>query len=574
MLTPVTPAERRQAQDLADALDTGRPPRDAALLPLVELAGSLRPAAVGPSADFRLALRAELMREAGTTASVLPAQRDGRREGTPPRAPDRPSRVGRRDRPLRIRRRLVASAAVLTIIAGGAGTAAATQGALPGDLLYPVKRWIEDVETNFSGTAEHRGLTLLRAATARMDEAEELVDGQPLSPSDSARVHKVRTALTGLDAAASEGVRILNTVAADSGRPDLRDKVAAFSDATAARLLELAPLLPEDLQTDALEIAESLGGYQQQAATSCVGCGEGASTAAVSSSTPAGETLPSTVVNEPDESIRSFGRLVDVAVTPRRSLSAAPHGATASVDEQASQDNGSGVVDEGVGTVDEPVEDAIDSVVAAQPVAVSDLTDAEEDVTLTAPSDEAPAEATDEAAEDSDDAAEDTGEEIADDSVEDPADDTEDPADDTEDPADDTDDTDDTEDPADDTEDPADDTEDSEDPADDTDDSEDPADDTEDTEDPADDTDDTDDSEDPADDTDDTEDPADDTDDTEDPADDTDDTDDTADPADDTDDTEDPADDTEGVTVTDDAGGIPHLEAGWLAMDRLSEPVR
>src|SRR5690349_13297026 len=113
---------------------SGRAPRDAEIASLVSCAEQLcAAAAVEPSAEFRVGLRDRLMTEA---ASVLVTSPEPVRTATKPAVSvPRPGR-----------RRLAGATAALIGAVSAVSLIGSSASALPGDVLYPVKRTVENVE--------------------------------------------------------------------------------------------------------------------------------------------------------------------------------------------------------------------------------------------------------------------------------------------------------------------------------------------------------------------------------------------------------------------------------------------
>jgi len=82
-----------------------------------------------------------------------------------------------------IHARVLAPAMVLLVVFVGAGTAAAAQGSLPGDFLYPVKVSInESIEVALATTPVARAEVSAKVALRRVEEAEALAAKGTLTP--------------------------------------------------------------------------------------------------------------------------------------------------------------------------------------------------------------------------------------------------------------------------------------------------------------------------------------------------------------------------------------------------------
>jgi hypothetical protein len=140
---------------------SGRAPGDEHIAELVRFAEGLCEAAVAePSPTFRESLRTQLMTEAETVLVPLAAK-----TSTPPARASRP-----------VRRRVAGLTAAMVASAGVVGLVASSASAVPGEMLYPVKRSVESVELALHRDDASRGSFQLRQAAERLAEARELSD--------------------------------------------------------------------------------------------------------------------------------------------------------------------------------------------------------------------------------------------------------------------------------------------------------------------------------------------------------------------------------------------------------------
>lgn len=95
--------------------------------------------------------RAPVEAEADLAVRLTPRQRRGSRE-----------------------RRLAALVGGFAVVSATGSMAMAAQDALPGDVLYPVKRAIENAQTNLQRDGASKADTLIAHAEARLDEVQEL----------------------------------------------------------------------------------------------------------------------------------------------------------------------------------------------------------------------------------------------------------------------------------------------------------------------------------------------------------------------------------------------------------------
>ena len=216
-----------------------------------------------PRAEFVRDLRERLMAAAET--DLVPA------------APAAPQTVAAH----RARRRLATVAAATVFVGGTAGMAAAAQGTLPGDSLYPVKRGLENIQLQLNTSDAARGRDLLGQASTRLHEAQELL----AKPRTSGRDDLVDDALADAANNANAGADLLFTSYQRShSEGDIAD-VRAFASNQVGTLKELA--------SDGVEgggplgqIGDALAAIDQQARVLCSAC----------SDLPA-VTLPSNVIS-------------------------------------------------------------------------------------------------------------------------------------------------------------------------------------------------------------------------------------------------------------------------------------
>src|SRR4051794_21249502 len=165
-MTPLFPA-RRSAERFDSLVEGGRRDDvDPATSDLLELVGALRSVPESqPRPEFVADLRDRLMVAAATELKPAPATL---------RVRDDVARLT--VKPVRSRRERRIGIAVATVAVMGATTsmAFASQGAIPGDALYPLKRAIENTEAGFSRGDDAKGEAILGNASERLDEVGKL----------------------------------------------------------------------------------------------------------------------------------------------------------------------------------------------------------------------------------------------------------------------------------------------------------------------------------------------------------------------------------------------------------------
>ena len=164
-----------------------RDSRDAELLELVGALQSVSRAEARPA--FVADLRERLMLAAETELVV----------------PDSPAaltdRLTVRTRRTPRERRLAVALGGIAIVGATTSMAVAAQGALPGDVLYPLKRAMENAEAGFSVSDEAKGSTILENASGRLDEVDRLTQEDEV---DAAAVSQTLTAFADQATEASE----------------------------------------------------------------------------------------------------------------------------------------------------------------------------------------------------------------------------------------------------------------------------------------------------------------------------------------------------------------------------------
>jgi hypothetical protein len=266
-----------EAQRFADALD-GRTAKDDHVADLVRFAESLCEAAVAePTPAFRDSLRAQLMADAAT---VLVA--------TPP-TPRRPVAV--EPAPSAARRRLAGATAALVASAGVVGLVASSASAVPGEMLYPVKRSVESAELALHRGDASRGSFQLAQASERLAEARALsADGR--SPDLIAQT------LDDFATSAVTGSSQLFDDFSTTGAKKSVQEVNSFAAASSTDLSRLSSELPDDIAGIGDSLAAASAAVTEvagQAANLCASC-DPADIGALSSIAPLAKNVPTPAV--------------------------------------------------------------------------------------------------------------------------------------------------------------------------------------------------------------------------------------------------------------------------------------
>lgn len=245
-------AQRRadEFNDRIEAPSTGSAAtRDADLL---ELVGALRTVPqVTARPEFVADLRAQLMAEAAT--ALVPT------DTSKLRLPDR--------RPAR-ERRFAAVVGGIAIVGVTTGVAVASQGALPGDSLYPIKRAIESAHTGLSVGEGSKGTTMLSNASDRLREVDALAHQDDLA--DELRVADTLNTFTDQ---ATQATDLLLADYAHTGNASSIAKLRDFASASLDQLEALEPLVPASARDELIRAARVLEGIDSEAGQRCPSCG-------------------------------------------------------------------------------------------------------------------------------------------------------------------------------------------------------------------------------------------------------------------------------------------------------------
>ncbi|GAB7005898.1 hypothetical protein JCM18899A_33710 [Nocardioides sp. AN3] len=263
----MTPAfgSRRRAEQL-DALLEGRlteaPSAElGALAALVDEVRSLPE--VTPRAEFAASLRDRLMAEAPQALAIAPTDSSaasarltvgGRTAAT------RPARTSRE-------RRIGVAIAAFSLVGATGVSAMASQGSLPGDTLYPVKRLIEDARASLAMGEDAKADVLLSQARTRLDEAHEL------SARDEIDTAQVRHTLQDfVDTADHASTLVLADYAAHGDQQSI-EELHSFASKSLTSLSSLVGVLPTSLDGTLADVTNTLIAIDQSAAQACPACG-------------------------------------------------------------------------------------------------------------------------------------------------------------------------------------------------------------------------------------------------------------------------------------------------------------
>jgi len=229
--------------------DTGRE-RDAELL---EVVGALRAAPeVEPRPAYVADLRERLMAEAELVLSdverrlTLPAGQRSRRD-----------------------RRVAIAAGAIAFVGVSSSVAVASQGALPGDTLYPIKRAIEGASTSLTFDDVAKGDRMLDNASARLGEVQEL------SQRSSTTDEQFRDTLATFTSQSEEAADLLLDDYEDSGSSQGVEKLRVFTAESIETLSSLRDQLPAAALDSLQDAVGTLARIDDLASSLCPGCAGG-----------------------------------------------------------------------------------------------------------------------------------------------------------------------------------------------------------------------------------------------------------------------------------------------------------
>jgi len=247
---------RRGAERFNSLLDgereVVRAPRDVELLELVDALQSVAPVEARPT--FVADLRERLVLAAATELVV----------------PDSPAalteRLTVRSRRTPRERRLAIALGGFAIVGATTSMAVAAQSAIPGDVLYPLKRAMENVEAGISVSDEAKGSTILENASGRLDEVDQLAH------QDEVDAVAVSETLTAFADQATEASELLMADYAATGSEDSINELRDFAASSIEELAALEDVIPEGAEPALLDAAQALFEIDSLAANLCPLC--------------------------------------------------------------------------------------------------------------------------------------------------------------------------------------------------------------------------------------------------------------------------------------------------------------
>lgn len=222
---------------------------------LLELVAALR-AVPAPTArpDFVASLRTQLV----AAAEREPARIDG----------DLAARLTPKQRRGSRERRLAAVVGGFAVVSATGSMAMAAQDALPGDVLYPIKRAIENAETNLKSDGAAKADSLISHAESRLAETEELT-------ARGADADAVSATLQDFTDQAEQASNFALDDYAATGNEESIAHLREFAADSMDVLGALGPVVPEDSRAMLITASQTVRQIDLAAFELCPTCAEG-----------------------------------------------------------------------------------------------------------------------------------------------------------------------------------------------------------------------------------------------------------------------------------------------------------
>ncbi len=249
-------AGKRRAEEF-DALLSADPrvAADSEYAELLELVGSMRAVPdVEARPEFVADLRSQLMAAAATEQ--------------PARGVDRATalRLTPHHSHVRKERRIATVLGGFAVASATTSMAVAAQGAVPGDVLYPVKRAIENAQTNLQNDDSSRASTVLDHAERRLDEVVRL-------QADGADGAELTRALGDLTTQSDEAADLAIADYYDTGHTAGVEDVRSFAQRGISELTGISDDVPEDARPALVVAVQTLRQVDASGFQACPECG-------------------------------------------------------------------------------------------------------------------------------------------------------------------------------------------------------------------------------------------------------------------------------------------------------------
>ncbi|MBM0124382.1 DUF5667 domain-containing protein [Pimelobacter simplex] len=209
-------------------------------------------------------------------------------------------------------RRLAAVIGGFAVVSATGSMAMASQDALPGDVLYPVKRAIENAQTNLQPDGAAKADALISHAEARLGELRSLV-------ASDRGADEVNATLQDFTDQARQASEFALDDYATTGKSDRIADLRAFASESMDVLAGLGPVVPSDSRSLLITATQTIRQIDAAAWEACPSCADGAVT-----EVPDSATLPLSAVLRGDVA----ASVTEAAPLPTKKKDKAPQATT------------------------------------------------------------------------------------------------------------------------------------------------------------------------------------------------------------------------------------------------------
>jgi hypothetical protein len=167
-------------------------------------------------------------------------------------------------------RRLALAMGGFALVGATAALSVVAQGALPGDVLYPLKRGIESAHEGLSFGDQDKGATLLASASTRLEELRRLDSGDPGDAAD--RAEEIAATLDDFTDQATRASDHLLASYAETHDPVTVTGLRTFTASSMESLSELDGRLPASAEDEYVHAVTTLIRIDDEARLQCPEC--------------------------------------------------------------------------------------------------------------------------------------------------------------------------------------------------------------------------------------------------------------------------------------------------------------
>ncbi|KRC72323.1 hypothetical protein ASE20_06795 [Nocardioides sp. Root240] len=330
-----------------DALVSGRADDAGTHAELLELVAALRSVEPAPARpEFVASLRTQLVAaaqreparvESDLAARLTPRQRRGSRE-----------------------RRIAALVGGFAVVSATGSMAMAAQDALPGDVLYPVKRAIENAQTNLQSDGGSKADSLLSHAQSRLQEVQELT----AKDADADVIASTLQDFTDQTKQASELALDDYSV---TGKADQITELREFAAQSMGVLDTLGGIIPDEVRAPLITATQTVHQVDVAAWELCPSCDGG------------------DITQLPDYAIEQVKALLNGPVLDQAAATEVPQAKPSDKPTKAAVDPSDAPTDASDAPSENPIKEAVDGITKILPVKPTDkpTTDTTKDTTVT-----------------------------------------------------------------------------------------------------------------------------------------------------------------------------------------------